>query len=296
MTVPIFGPGEFDLERTLGGGQVFGWQVDTQGVWRGVDGDQTYGVGETSRGLRLASGDAASFRDFVQSHLSQEEVRREIVSRCPAMRPAIEAAPGVRLLRPACATQVLLSFACTSNNHLPRIDQMVGTLRSVGPTLGSGGGGPVQGFPSLEHVADLGEEWLRERGFGYRASTLPKACRQAVEFGGEAWLQGLKSVPYSQARLELCKLAGIGPKLADCIALYGLWHGQAVPVDTHLWKAAVPIFAPQWSGQAFGVLKATMLANEMRNVFGDLAGWSQLFLFSARLYNAGSRRQVQPVR
>lgn len=173
---------------------------------------------------------------------------------------------------------------------------MVGTLRSVGPTLGSGGGGPVQGFPSLEHVADLGEEWLRERGFGYRASTLPKACRQAVEFGGEAWLQGLKSVPYSQARLELCKLAGIGPKLADCIALYGLWHGQAVPVDTHLWKAAVPIFAPQWSGQAFGVLKATMLANEMRNVFGDLAGWSQLFLFSARLYNAGSRRQVQPVR
>lgn len=296
MSVPILGPAQFDLERSLGGGQVFGWRPDSHGIWSGVDGDRAYSVHETSLGTHLDFGDAAGFRRFCQAHISLEDVRRELVVRCPRIAQAVESAQGVRLLRPSCASQVLLSFACTSNNQLPRIDQMVETLRSIGPTVGAGGGGPIQGFPSLDHVARLGEDWLRERGFGYRASSLPKACRQAVERGGEEWLQSLKDCPYEQARLQLCQLAGIGPKLADCIALYGLWHGEAVPVDTHLWQAAVPIFAPHWAGTPFGPMKGAAIAKEMRAVFGELAGWAQLFLFSARLFDHGSRRRVQPKR
>lgn len=293
MSVPILGPGEFDAERTLRGGQVFGWRCDAHGTWRGVDGDRVYGVRESDTGLRLVEGDAAAFRMFVQAYVRLDDVRRELVARCPAIAPVVEAAGSVRLLRPACVSQVLLAFACTSNNQLPRIDQMVETLRSLGPTLGGGGDGPIQGFPTLEHVASLGEGWFRERGFGYRAATLPVACRQAHDLGGEAWLVGLRDVPYEQARLELCRLEGIGPKLADCIALYGLWHTEAVPVDTHLWQAATPIFAPQWQGTPLGPLKGTALARELRATFGELAGWAQLFLFSARLHSEGSRRQVQ---
>ena len=30
--------------------------------------------------------------------------------------------------------------------------------------------------------------------------------------GGEAWLHGLKALPYPEAAVELCTLPGIGPK------------------------------------------------------------------------------------
>ena len=39
---------------------------------------------------------------------------------------------------------------------------------------------------------------------------------------------------YEDAREYLMQFSGIGPKVADCICLYGLHHLQAFPVDTHI--------------------------------------------------------------
>ncbi|MBR6004547.1 MAG: 8-oxoguanine DNA glycosylase, partial [Lachnospiraceae bacterium] len=39
---------------------------------------------------------------------------------------------------------------------------------------------------------------------------------------------------YAEARTELLKHKGIGPKVADCICLFGLHHIDAFPIDTHV--------------------------------------------------------------
>jgi len=38
---------------------------------------------------------------------------------------------------------------------------------------------------------------------------------------------------YRDAHERLLELQGVGPKVADCICLFGLGWGEAVPVDTH---------------------------------------------------------------
>jgi len=38
---------------------------------------------------------------------------------------------------------------------------------------------------------------------------------------------------YRAAHEQLLELQGVGPKVADCICLFGLGWGEAVPVDTH---------------------------------------------------------------
>ena len=48
---------------------------------------------------------------------------------------------------------------------------------------------------------------------------------------------------------ELVAITGIGHKLADCIGLFALWHTEAIPVDTHLWQAAVRHYFPEWQGK-----------------------------------------------
>ena len=39
---------------------------------------------------------------------------------------------------------------------------------------------------------------------------------------------------YEDAKEYLMQFNGIGPKVADCICLYGLHHTQAFPIDTHI--------------------------------------------------------------
>lgn len=42
-------------------------------------------------------------------------------------------------------------------------------------------------------------------------------------------------VPLEEARVQLMQLAGVGPKVADCICLCGFSKHSAIPVDTHCW-------------------------------------------------------------
>ena len=83
---------------------------------------------------------------------------------------------------------------------------------------------------------------------------------------GELDLQRLAQpdTSYVAAKRQLMECRGIGPKIADCIALFSLNKLEAFPVDTHIKKAATRhFFASQppptdrhlvtWAQAYFGV-------------------------------------------
>lgn len=57
------------------------------------------------------------------------------------------------------------------------------------------------------------ESKLRNLGFGYRAKFIQKSAAQIVEWGGVQWFNSLQEMKYKEARQELMKLCGIGPKV-----------------------------------------------------------------------------------
>lgn len=59
------------------------------------------------------------------------------------------------------------------------------------------------------------ETELRQLGFGYRAKFIQKSAAQIMEWGGEQWFENLRDMKYSDAKLELMKLCGIGPKASN---------------------------------------------------------------------------------
>ena len=84
---------------------------------------------------------------------------------------------------------------------------------------------PYHSFPSPQSLADPSvEATLRSLGFGYRAKYIQKtaALLCSAHDDPQKWLLGLRDVPTEQAREELLKLAGVGPKVADCILLMSL--------------------------------------------------------------------------
>ena len=53
---------------------------------------------------------------------------------------------------------------------------------------------------------------------------------------GEVDLEAIKQMDYKAAMNELCKLTGVGEKVANCICLFALHKTEAFPVDTHIQK------------------------------------------------------------
>lgn len=58
------------------------------------------------------------------------------------------------------------------------------------------------------------ESNLRELGFGYRAKFIQKSAAQIQEWGENQWFESLMKKPYKEAKLELIKLPGVGPKVS----------------------------------------------------------------------------------
>jgi 3-methyladenine DNA glycosylase/8-oxoguanine DNA glycosylase len=155
---------------------------------------------------------------------------------------------------------------------------MVRKLASYGEPLAEVGGQLLTMFPTVEQIASLSEEELRAAGFGYRGRSIPIVARQILE-KPEGWLEGLRHAPYEEVHRELTGLYSVGPKLADCVALYGLNKLEAAPIDTHLWQAIGRLYKPDWQGRALTDARYREGATLMRERFGELAGLAHLFLY-----------------
>ncbi len=90
-------------------------------------------------------------------------------------------------------------------------------------------------------------------------------------------------------RAELVSIPGIGPKVADCIALFSLDKDDLIPVDTHVRQIYERTYR---RSSAKAVTSKTVtpavyaeIGNVFRDVFGDKAGWAHSVLFAADLFS-----------
>jgi N-glycosylase/DNA lyase len=213
---------------------------------------------------------------------------------------------GVRILRQD-AWEALVGFICSSNNHISRISGMVQNLCiHYGPLIGHIEDVPYHDFPTPAALSgpDV-EAHLVKLGFGYRAKYIAKTARMVADEKGLKWLEelsnpecpqfGVREKPagelleggregYRKAHEELLALHGVGPKVADCVCLFGLGWSESVPVDTHVWQIAQRDYK-FGKGKHSSLTAATYIAigNHFRKLWGKEAGWAHSVLFTADL-------------
>lgn len=268
MTPVLLDAGEaLDAGLCVTCGQVFRFRLHPDG-WSGAEGAVSY---RSEGGQVVCSGTQSDVERLFRLGESFGGYAAKIVALDERFGTAVESLPGLRLLRPSDRVESVFSFLCTSNNHLARIEKMVGHL------AGLAGGGV--GFSEVERIAQCSEPELRAAGFGYRAATIPRVAAEIVGKGGRAYLDELARIGYAPARDEVRRWAGVGPKLADCICLYALGYDEAVPVDTHLWNAVTLTLWPEWRGSALTERRSRVVGDTFRDRFGVLAGYAQQLLF-----------------
>ena len=226
---------DFNLAATLDCGQVFGFTPDGNGRYEGillghpVKISQKNGYLNVQNGLTDLSVDIVRHYfdlDFdlspVYAHL-QDVVGAGLV---PAQMGDPKGRPygvwfgryrGLRIIRQD-PWEALACFIISSNNNVKRI---MGIYRNLLQHF--------RKFPSPVQIARCHESVLREAGLGYRA---PFLWSTAVFLSNNSdYLKTIRDSEYEEARERVLAFPGIGPKVADCVLLYGFHKLEAFPVD-----------------------------------------------------------------
>ncbi len=274
MEERLFPARDYCLRATLEGGQAFRWQPGG-GAWTGVVGSGWVRARPDPRGIRVAVLGGGLRPEDLDRYFRPREDIAAIAARFPReppMRAALKACRGLRLLRQE-PWETLASFLLSSAKRVAHISGLVEQLcgRFGDPVETPPGAPPRSAFPSPGRIAALDEGTLRGLGTGYRAPWLLSAARAADR--GRLDLDRLGRLPTPEAREILTGLAGVGPKIADCVLLFAYGRQDAFPIDVWVCRALERLY---FGGRRRALPRLHAFALEH---FSPWAGYAQQYLF-----------------
>lgn len=176
----------------------------------------------------------------------------------------VDAFPGLRLLHQS-TWEAFVCFILSANNNILRIKKMRHQLvqyfiphsRAL--------------FPPVEMIAKSNEVILRKLGLGYRAPYLLKTCQMILE-NKKSFFE-LSNMSTEEAVQHLIQYPGIGPKVADCVLLYGFHRLDVFPMDVWMIKVMKALYFKRRN-----INEKKMRAWAMKK-WGSHAGYVQQYLF-----------------
>lgn len=251
---------EFDLKQTLECGQCFRFTLSGDNKYSGVAMGKPVVIEENCEGILFKNVSEDDFKniwyDYFDLGLDYAQVKRELHDNYNGLSDVIEYSPGIRILKQD-SWEALCSFIISQNNNIPRIMGIVERLCTLcGEQIGEG----VYDFPKAEVLAVMTVEDLAPIRSGFRAKYIIDAAQKVAN--GEVDLEKIKQMDIENARAELMKITGVGPKVAECTLLYGMHRLDAFPVDV-------------WMKRAM----QTMFEGVSPSVFGRYAGIAQQYIF-----------------
>ncbi len=228
---------EFNPELIMNSGQVFRMSKNTKGTDGFVDTYQAFSGDndiyfylnkDTDNWDFVCQEDQwdfwQSYFDFGTDYLAYNDLIRK--SSDAFLQAALKDAFGMRILRQD-LWEVFISYVISQNNNIPKIKKSINTLCH---RYSDGVHFPAADVLSCLDVAELSDG----TALGYRAEYIIGIGRQVM--AGQLDIEAISKLPYDEAYAKLISIKGIGPKVANCIMLYGFHFMESYPIDTWMKK------------------------------------------------------------
>jgi len=165
----------------------------------------------------------------------------------------------------------LISFICSAQMRVSRIQQMQQSLREALGTPVTFDGETCHAYPTPEQLAAASEERLRELSLGYRAPYVRETAAMVADGHHPETIRGDS---YADARGRLTQYVGVGRKVADCVLLFSLGYQEAVPLDTWIRKTISEYYPDCDRGNYDDTSRAIR-----DRLGGEYAGYTQTYIF-----------------
>jgi N-glycosylase/DNA lyase len=207
----------------------------------------------------------------------------------PKLAPTIDFCKGLRLFKAHNPFECIISSISSANCSIIRWNRSINDIKKKWGKDCKFESGNFYTFPSPEILRNVPEHDLVEMqrsednlpnnylfdknlkscGVGYRAKFIIKAA----EIADSEFINNIFEKSYEDAFNLLLELPGVGPKVADCILLYGFGYKEAFPVDVWIGRIVSELY---FRGKEIKPPKVRLFGMEQ---FGDFAGYVQLYMF-----------------
>lgn len=278
VSIPVI---DFHLDHIFDCGQCFRWSREDDGSWTGVAFERAVNMSLEDGILTIEGADEKELNDIWQKYLDLERdygsIKNSLSQKDDVIGVAIGEGDGIRILKQD-LWETVISFIISANNNIPRIKGCIEKLcQMYGEPLGKFRGEMRYAFPRSEVLAKLEVEDLAPVKLGYRAKYIVETAKRFAAHPEvyERLLQDDVSGAY--ATKVICKdkdtkLMGVGPKVANCIVLFGLGKMEGFPIDVWMKRVMNHLYG-------FDEEDVSAMASFAEEHFGEVAGIAQQYLF-----------------
>jgi len=260
----------FDVKQTLECGQAFRYK-NTGAAYRIIARGRAMNIEQDADEIIFSPCTADDFEniwvDYFDLETDYTAIKRTLSRGDAVMERAAGFGGGIRLLNQE-RWETLVSFIVSQRKSIPAIQTAVSAIAAgYGGQIGPG----EYAFPGPEMFAGVTTEDLNETKTGYRAAYIADAAQKV-----NAGALDLNEMGYLSTDALLDKLMtikGVGPKVANCVALFSFGRRESFPVDVWVERAMRRLY---FNGEK---VSAQHIKNFAAQKFGGLGGYAQQYLF-----------------
>lgn len=259
--IVIYNKEDFNPQHILECGQVFCYDKIGDDYISYPE-DKYAVISEVNEGYIIKTKDVDYFEHYFDLKNDYKKIKQNLSSFEILKKPLVFG-HGIRILNQN-LFETLISFIVSANNNIKRIKLILNNLRKA---LGHKIENDVYSFPTFEALKKCDEDFFKKMGAGYRAQYLTKVLSQITP----EMLEEKRVLDSTQLRNFLVSLSGIGPKVADCILLFGYKKDDVFPVDT-------------WINQMYNQFyhkkdNREKIRKNLVDEFEHMSGYAQQYLF-----------------
>lgn len=265
---------DFEPAHVFDCGQCFRWIRQEDGSYTGVAMNRVINVNKEGDSIHIDNTNLEDFENIWYEYFDLARdygaLKKDLAKHDENLKKAVEFGPGIRILKQD-GWEMLISFIISSNNRIPMIQRAINNISErYGRKIGTYRGKDYYAFPSPEELSRASIEDFRDCKTGFRDKYIYHTTRVVLD--EKIDLKTFVDMDQDTCHKELMKFKGVGAKVADCIALFGMRKYQSFPVDVWVKRVMQEFYGAE-----------DMSLPKMRkfgmDLFGDDAGFAQQYLF-----------------
>ncbi|MCR8745731.1 DNA-3-methyladenine glycosylase family protein [Romboutsia lituseburensis] len=273
-SVILEGVADFDPKHIFECGQCFRWHRQDDGSYTGVTKGKVINVSKDNDKIYLNNTNLEDFNTIWYNYFdlgtNYTEIKNTLKNMDEYLDKACDFGWGIRILQQD-GWEMLISFIISSNNRIPMIQKAIENLsRKYGKFIGEYEGKEYYAFPTPEELNKASQEEIRACQTGFRDKYIKSTTESVIE--NKENISAYTNLSTEECIKELTKFNGVGPKVGDCIALFGMQKYDTFPVDVWVKRVMQEFYVEE-------DMSLPKIRKYAIDKFGDLAGFAQQYLF-----------------
>lgn len=264
----------FNLDKILGNGEGNRWNKELDGSYTGVVKSKILNIAQDDKSVYFNNTNLKDFKDIWFEYFDlgrdYDEINNKLKAIDNYISRAVDYLNGMRILAQD-EWEMMITFIISANNSMTMLQKVVENLsKKFGNYLGEYKGRKYYAFPTPKQLSLASLDDIRSCKTGYRDKYIKSAADNIVNNGVDIYK--FKELDTKKCIEELKKFDGVGTKVADCIALFGMKKYDTFPMDVWMQRIMKKLY-----------IKEDMSIEKIRKYsidkFGDLSAFVQQYLF-----------------